>query len=236
MLATLLLSTLTNLSAVTVEYRPLPPAAVATAPALVAAETALGCDDGSTGGTLVQRQDHYFGNRFTAPCTATRVVSASFVHSGPALDGAYAFRLHLLDGACRELGVTAELTTPAAADAPLVANVDLSSYRWCVEGEFALVLEPLACADGTTGHDCFPALVVDATSDAASGAHCAIVDTPTADGRQCLAARSIDGRFFDFRLRVQVTCGAPECTTAVQPGTWSAVKRLYRDPRPGTAD
>ena len=55
-------------------------------------------------------------------------------------------------------------------------------------------------------------------------------------GRQCLAARSSDGRFFDFSLRVEVECGASQCTAGVQPGTWSSIKRLYRDPRPATAD
>jgi hypothetical protein len=236
MLATLLLSTLTNLAAVTLQFRPLPAAPAAAELALVASEAAITCDDGTTGGTLVERQDHYFGNRFVTPCAAAHLTKASFVHFGPQLDGAYTYRLHLLDAACHEIGVTPELVTPAAAAAPALAEVDLGGYGWCVDGSFALVLEPLTCADGSTAHDCFPALVVDATSDAVAGGHCALVNAPTADGRQCLAARSVDGRFFDFRLRVQATCGAPECTTAVRPGTWSDVKRLYRDPRPGSAD
>jgi len=236
MLATLLLTTLTNLTAMTVEFRPLPPAPGAGLPALAAGEAALTCDDGSTGGTLVERRDHYFGNRFTAPCTAVRLVGASFAHFGPALDGSYAYRLHLLDAGCHAIGVTPVLSTPAAGEGPALTSVDLSSYGWCVEGNFAVVLEPLTCADEPTAHDCFPALVVDATNDAAADEHCAIVDAPTVDGRQCLAARSSDGRFFDFRLQVQAQCASPECTTSVQPGTWSAVKRLYRDARAGSPD
>ena len=202
----------------------------------VAAATTIACDDGSQGGTLVERQDHYYGNRFTAPCTAARIVAASFAHAGPALEGDATYRLHLLDGACNEVGVTPVLSTPAAGAAPAPVGVDLSAYGWCVEGSFALVLEPLRCTDVTLAPDCAPALVVDATSDAAAATHCAIVAAPTVDGRQCLAARSSDGRFFDFSLRVEVECGASQCTAGVQPGTWSSIKRLYRDPRPATAD
>ena len=163
-------------------------------------------------------------------------MAASFTHAGPALEGGIAYRLHLLDGDCHEIGVTPELSTPAAGAEPALASVDLAGFGWCVEGSFALVLEPLTCADGSAARDCSPALVVDATSDAVAEAHCAIVDAPTVDGRQCLAACSSDGRFFDFGLRVEVECAAPQCTAAVRPGTWSDVKRLYRDPRPGTAD
>jgi hypothetical protein len=62
-----------------------------------------------------------------------------------------------------------------------------------------------------------------------------VLNAPTGDGRECLAPQSVDGRYFDFRLRVEVECAAPDCAVAVHPGTWSQVKILYRDssPTPG---
>lgn len=235
MFPTLLLASLAHLAATTVEIRPLasPPAHHLPAPT---AGAVIGCDDGSAAGTLVEKQDHYYGNRFSAPCTGVRLTAARFTHSGPARSGGYVFRLHLLDGECREIGVTPELVTAADGAPATQASVDLGDYDWCIEGSFALLLEPLSTAGTGEVDDCYPALVVDATSDAVADAHCAIVNAPTADGRQCLAARSSDGRFFDFGLQVEAECGAPECTTAVEPGTWSSVKLLYRDSSAGSAE
>jgi hypothetical protein len=59
------------------------------------------CDDGSSGGTLIQRIDAYYGNRFEVPCPGARVVGVRFVHHGYGLAGPYSFRLHLFDAGCR---------------------------------------------------------------------------------------------------------------------------------------
>ena len=216
--------------------RPLPPGTSAQAPALPGTDTAVSCDDGSMGGTLVQRLDAYYGNRFELACASARITSVQFTHFGAGRPGPYAYRLHLLDAACRETGVTALLTTPGAALDPATVSVDVSALGWCASGSFAVTLEPLSCADGLNGLDCFPALVVDATSDTDAAAHCGVVSTETSSGRACLAPRSADGRYYDFLLRVGIVCNDLACTTAVEPTTWSTLKRLYRDPRPTLAD
>jgi hypothetical protein len=190
--------------------------------------TEVACDDATNGGTLVQRSDTWYGNRFVVPCAGARVVSARFVHLGPGVFGTCAYRLHLLDADCREIGTSIQLDVPASPVVPGEAVVDLESYGWCVAGAFALVLEPLRCADGSAGRDCFPALVVDTTSDSDAAAHCAVVGAPAADGPSCLAPRSADGRFFDFRLRVELDCAASACATAVRAGTWTRAKRLFQ--------
>jgi len=105
-----------------------------------------------------------------------------------------------------------------------------------VTGEFHLLLEPLTCADGPAGHDCFPAVVVDATADGDPASHCATVSASTGTHRQCFAARSADGRYFDFGLRATLRCAAPECATGVDGASWSGIKRLYRDPGAGSRD
>jgi hypothetical protein len=127
--------------------------------------------------------------------------------------------------------VTDVLTTPGAPDSLALTSVDLSNFGWCVQGAFHLLLEPLTCADGTIGRDCFPAVVVDATADGDPTTHCATVSAAAGLERDCFAARAADGRYFDFKLRVQVQCDVPECTSAVESATWSRLKRLYRDPR-----
>ncbi len=216
--------------------RPLPPGTNAHAPALPGTDSALSCDDGSMGGTLVQRLDAYYGNRFELGCASARITSVQFTHFGAGRPGPYAYRLHLLDAACRETGVTGLLTTPSAALEPATTSVDVAALAWCASGSFAVMVEPLSCADGLSGQDCFPALVVDATSDPEAGAHCGVVSAETSSGRACLAPRSADGRYYDFLLRVGIACNDPACTTGVRPATWSTLKRLYRDPRPALAE
>lgn len=192
------------------------------APAIAVAQT-HGCDDGASGGTLVQRGDHYYGNAFAVGCARARLMAATFTYHGHGLAGPYAFRLHLVDPACGATGVTPTLTVPGAPGGYATAEIDLASLGWCVGPEFLLLLEPLACA---AAEDCFPALAVDASSEPVS-THCAVVSVPGSIARECRQARSSDGRGFDFRLRVAVDCGAPGCTTAVQAGTWGQVKRLF---------
>jgi hypothetical protein len=225
MLHLLVAATLASPSAI-VAWRPMPGLQASRFPAFVSSSEAA-CDDGTSGGTLVERQDSWYGNLFAAPCAAGHILAVRLTHFGYGLPGPYEFRLHLLDLACRELGVTPVLAIPGAPDLPATTSIDLSDFGWCIEGGFHLLLEPLTCADGGTGHDCFPALVVDASSDGDGPAHCAVVSAAAADGRQCFAARSADGRFFDFGLRVEVGCAAPECATAVQAVTWGRVKRIY---------
>jgi hypothetical protein len=222
----------------TVVYRPLSPAGAelaAPAPAATAGSE-FACDDGSNGGTLVEHTEAYYGNRFATDCAAGRVLGVRFTHFGYGLQGNYAFRVHLFDAACAEVAVSDVRTIPGAPDALASVEVNLSNLGWCVSSEFSLMLEPLSCADGAAGHDCFPAVVVDASNDAEEPAHCAMVNAPTAEGRQCLAARSADGRYFDFRLRALVACSDPACATAVVPGTWTQIKRLYRDASDRTRD
>src|SRR2546425_8930258 len=101
-----------------VVLRPFVPSMQVAAPAPAAGEAEAGCDDGSSGGTLVERLEAYYGNRFTAPCAAAVLEGASFVHFGYGLAGPYAYRLHLLDAQCREIGVTDVQNLPAAGEAP----------------------------------------------------------------------------------------------------------------------
>jgi len=219
-----------------VRTRAVPARAVLASPASVTDGSEAACDDGTAGGTLVQSIDAYYGNRFAPVCQAARIESARFVHYGYGLAGPYAFRLHVVDTTCGEIGVTPVLTTAGAPDLVTTAEVDLSPYGWCVSGEFLLLLEPLTCADGPTGHDCFPAVVVDASTDGDAAAHCATVSVLAGAERQCFAARSADGRYFDFGLRVGLQCVAPECATGLEDTTWSGAKRLYRDPSPASRD
>jgi hypothetical protein len=200
------------------------------APGTTAASTST-CDDGSFGGTLVQRGDMWYGNELQPGCAAARIERVRFAHFGYGLEGPYAFRLHLLDAECRPLGVSPELAVAGAPQAPAWADVDVTALGWCVTGPFLLALEPRTCADGAAGRDCFPALVVDATSGGDGGAHCARVVVDPGSDPGCYAAQSADGRHFDFLLRVDLSCGAAECALAVAPGTWSLVKRLYASPR-----
>lgn len=213
-----------------VVLRPLDTGGLLVVPAPSGPAIEMSCDDGTFGGTLFQRLDTLYGNRFEAACGAGQITGLTFVHYGYGLEEPYAYRLHLLDPSCRTLGVTDELLAPGAPLEPRLVEVDLSAYRWCVSGDFYLLLEPLTCADGRQGQDCFPALVVDASSDPDAGTHCASVSTQTAAGRECFVARSADGRSFDFRLRVQLLCRSELCLTPVTPCTWSTVKRLYHDP------
>lgn len=192
----------------------------------VASSGEAACDDGSAGGTLVQRADDWYGNRFAAPCTAALLHSVRFAHFGYGLPGPYAFRLHLLDASCTEKGVTPILEIEGAPDDVTTVEIDLADLGWCVESAFHLLLEPLSCT-GPTQDDCFPALVVDGTADGDGSSHCAIVSAPAATGRACFAARSADGRYFDFALRAQLDCASPQCATAVSPSTWGGLKRLF---------
>ena len=105
---------------------------------------------------------------------------------------------------------------------------DLAGDDWCVQGEFQIYLEPLSCVDPLAGQDCFPAVVVDATSDTDPGAHCALVNTMGTFERTCAAARSTDGRYFDFALRPELQCDTVNCSTAVTPTNWTLLKSLYR--------
>lgn len=211
-----------------VAWRPqlAPPTPLAPAPGV--AQGMAGCDDGADGGSLVQRGDTWYGNRLALACASGRLTAVEFTYFGAGLPGPYAYRLHFLDGACRVLASTAVASVPAAPDAPATVTVDVSALAVCVSADFAIVLEPLSCADGPAAGDCMPALVVDGSSDSQEAAHCGVVSTTTSGGRECLAPRSSDGRFFDFRLRAQVDCAASECTSAVAPAAWSHVKRLYR--------
>jgi hypothetical protein len=204
--------------------RPLPeqqPAPIAIA------SGALGCDDGTAGGTLIERAGEWYGNRFVPDCGAALLVRANFVHAAYDLPGPYAFRLRLLDAACRELGATPQISIPASPGTVAAHEIDLAPYGWCIDGPFQILIEPLTWADAE-GQDCFPALVVDASADADAEAHCATVSTAAAEGRQCFAARSADGRYFDFALRAELECAASECATPVAPSTWSRVKARFR--------
>ena len=211
--------------------RPLPDVAREAAPATPRPDSDLHCDDGTNGGTLVQRFDAYYGNRYASGCAAALLQSVSFVHYGYAFAGPYSYRLHVLDSACREIGVTEPRRAASATQAPASVDVDLSGLGLCVGAEFYVLLEPLTCADGPGGQDCFPAIVFDTTSDNDPAAHCASLSAQTIAGRQCLAARSADGRYFDLRMRVRLACGAGDCTSAVSHTAWSNVKRLYRAPQ-----
>jgi hypothetical protein len=222
----LFLATALTSPSLAVDLRPVPSASVWRSDAVVTSHEAA-CDDGTAGGTLVQQQVAWYGNRLTPPCAGARIIGASLAHFGYGLPGPYEFRLHLLDAACRQIGVTPVLTIDGAPDTPATASINLSDFEWCTEGAFHLLLEPLTCADGSQGGDCFPAVIVDASSDADATEHCGVVSTAGAAGRQCLAPRSADGRFFDFGLRVQVACAAPACATAVELVPWGLVKRIY---------
>jgi hypothetical protein len=211
--------------------RALPDAVRSAAPATPQPDSGLHCDDGTDGGTLVQRFDAYYGNRFSTGCAAALLQSVSFVHYGYAFAGPYSYRLHVLDTACREIGVTDVLRAASATQAPASVDVDLSSLGLCVGPEFFVMLEPQTCSDGPVGQDCFPAIVFDTTSDNDPSAHCASVSAQTITGRQCLAARSADGRYFDLRMRVRVACNSGGCTSAVAHTAWSNVKLLYVSPR-----
>lgn len=211
-----------------VAWRPpaAPPAVQAPAPPV--AQHVAGCDDGADGGSLVQRGDTWYGNRLALACPSGRLTAVEFTYFGAGLPGPYAYRLHFLDAACRTLGSTSVVTVPGAPDAPATTTVDVAALGVCVSTAFAIVLEPLSCADGAAAGDCMPALVVDGSSDAQETAHCGVVSTSTSGPRECLAPRSSDGRYFDFRLRAQVDCAAAECATPVAPAAWSRLKRLYR--------
>jgi hypothetical protein len=194
-----------------------------------AAGTVRACDDGTDAGTLVQRAGAAYGNRFSQDCAAAAVQSVSFVHFGAGNPGPYRYRLRVYDGACALVATTDVLAAGDAVAAPEAVEVDVAALGWCVGSEFALAVEPLGCP---TPDDCFPALVVDASSDTHAGAHCAVVVTPADTDPACYAPRSADGRFFDFRLRVVTACHAPGCTTALANPTWSRFKCLYADPTP----
>jgi len=211
-----------------VVFRPLAPQPPAQAPAPPLGQSTAGCDDGTNGGSLVQRSDTWYGNRLAIACPSGRLTGVEFTYFGAGLPGPYFYRLHVLDAECHELAVTSVWNVPGAPDAPATAQVDLAGLEACVSASFSLLLEPLSCADGAAAHDCMPALLVDASSDTEEAAHCGVVNANTLDGRQCLAPRSVDGRFYDFRLRAQVECGVPGCTSATAPADWSRVKRLYR--------
>jgi len=219
---------MTALATTPVTLRPLPVDSPRTPAPMTQSVGASACDDGTDGGTLVQGLGAYYGNRFVLDCASGRLTAVDFTYFGAGLAGPYSYRLHVLDNACREIGVTSVLSAASAVDAPASAQVVLPEGGWCVGQAFAIVLEPLTCSDGAGGKDCFPALVVDATSDTNPTVHCAVVSAETSIGRECLAPRSADGRFFDFRLRATVLCDAPGCITPVAPVGWSHVKNLYR--------
>lgn len=209
-------------------FRPLAAAPAPLHPAPPAVQSVAACDDGTSGGSLVQRGDTWYGNRLQPACASGRLTAVEFTYFGAGLTGPYAYRLHILDAECRTLATTPVWSVPGAAGAPATATVDVGALGVCVGSAFAIVLEPMSCADGDTAQDCMPALVVDGSSDAHEPEHCGVANTVTSEGRACLAPRSADGRYFDFRLRAQVDCTAPECTSAVAPADWSRVKRLYR--------
>jgi hypothetical protein len=211
----------TILSATLVVPRPLAVAVPAVAP-----QGVLACDDGTTGGTLVQPGDAAYGNRFTPACAGARVLGASFVHFGAGFAGPHLYRLLLLNGDCTWLAATAPLQAPDAAVAPVAVDVDLAALGWCVGGDFVVVVQPMDCTGET--HGCFPALVVDASSD--GGDHCGVVVATGASAPECRSPQSADGRRFDFRLRVDVDCADPLCASPIASRTWSDVKRLYTDP------
>jgi hypothetical protein len=178
-----------------------------------------GCDDGVDRGTLVQRGDLYYGNRIEAACTGARLAAVEFVHAGITTTSAY--RIHVLDAGCHEIGVTPVLFTTNPDASPHLESVDLRAAGWCASAEIRVLVEPLGCSQPA---DCFPAVVV----DGGTGSDCARVAVPAPGGRSCLAARTSDGRGFAFRLRVRFDCDSAGCTTAVVPRTWSAAKQLYR--------
>lgn len=190
----------------------------------------VGCDDGSVGGTLIQSLEEWYGNAFTAPCGGARVTHVRFQHMSYGLSGPYLYRLHLLDSACQLLVSTPLLETESGDGEPTWVDVDVSNQDWCVAGDYQIFLEPLTCADALSGADCFPALVVDSTSSPEPGTHCAVVNTPSLFGRACGAARSADGRYFDFLLRAEVDCAAASCSTGLQATSWSLIKSLYASP------
>jgi hypothetical protein len=197
-------------------------------PLTVQAEEA--CDDGSVGGTLVQGVGDWYGNAFEAPCSGARVTQVRFQHLSYGLPGPYLYRLHLMDATCTLLASTGVLQVDPADAAPTWIEVDVSGAGWCVSGTYQIFLEPLTCDDPLRGDDCFPALCVDASSSTEPGAHCAQVSVQGAFERTCAAARSSDGRYFDFLLRAQVGCDDAACSTAVRSDAWSLVKSLYRTP------
>ena len=194
----------------------------------VGTSSALTCDDGTVGGTLVQRLEDWYGNSYEASCAGARVTSVRFQHLSYGLSGPYLYRLHLVDKACTTIMSTEVLQVAPSAAEPTWVQVDLAGDDWCVQGEFQIYLEPLSCVDPLAGQDCFPAVVVDATSDTDPGAHCAQVNTMGTFERTCAAARSTDGRYFDFALRPELQCDTVNCTTAVTPTNWTLLKSLYR--------
>jgi hypothetical protein len=130
---------------------------------------ALSCDDGTVGGTLVQRLEDWYGNSYEASCSGARVTSVRFQHLSYGLSGPYLYRLHLVDKACTTIMSTEVLEVAPSAAEPTWVQVDLSGNDWCVQGEFQIYLEPLSCVDPLAGKDCFPAVIVDATSDTDPG-------------------------------------------------------------------
>jgi hypothetical protein len=202
----------------------------AAAPTPTVAQSEEACDDGTVGGTLLQGIGDWYGNRFVASCAGERVTRVRFQHLSYGLPGPYHYRLHLVDASCTSLAATEVLQVEPADDLPAWVDVDVSEAGWCVSGEYQILLEPLTCVDPLTGDDCFPALCVDSSSTTDPGSHCAVVSTQGAFERACAAARSSDGRYFDFLLRAEVVCEDPACTTAVQPTGWSVVKSFYKSP------
>lgn len=185
------------------------------------------CDDGSMGGTFVQRLEDWYGNSFVAACGGGRITSVRFQHLSYGLPGPYLFRLHLVDATCGWVGSTDVLETDPSDTEPGWVEVDTEDRGWCVQGDYQVLLEPLSCMDPLGGEDCFPALAYDATSSTDPAAHCAVVSTQGTFDRACSSARSADGRFFDFVLRPQLQCDDPACSTAVAPASWSLMKSLY---------
>jgi len=178
----------------------------------------VGCDDGTNLGTLIQRGDLLYGNRLQSPCAGARLRRIAFVHAGSSSPSAY--RLHVRDASCNEIGVTPVRFTTATNAAPHLEEVDVADYGWCAHGDVRVFVEPLSCPQPS---DCFPAVVV----DAGTGGDCAEVAVPNGGGRSCLAARTSDGRPFAFRIRAEFECSASACITATRSRTWTAAKQLY---------
>jgi hypothetical protein len=172
----------------------------------------LACDNGTANNAYFQADVARYGNLFNLGSSA-RLSHLEFAHYGFGFSGPYNYDIELWDPtSCTVIATVDGLVAQDAADFFVVESVDLCPRQLVASGNVIVAIDANSCA---VPSDCYPDVLFDTQINVLCPF---IVD---AAGGVCIDVSDQSGPFL---LRLEID----NCAVPVKPGTWGALKQLYR--------
>lgn len=172
----------------------------------------LACDNGTPNSAYFQADAARYGNLFNLGSGA-RLSHLEFAHYGFGFSGPYNYDIELWDPtSCTVIATVNGLVAQDAAEAIAVESVDLCPRNLVASGNVIVAIDANSCANPT---DCYPDVLFDTQINVLCPF---VVDVA---GGACVDVSDQSGPFI---LRLEID----NCAVPVNPGTWGALKQLYR--------